>query len=724
MQTWQVHLLVLLGYLLLSIALTWPLAATWTTGIVGGSGGFAYGGSFGDATQNIWNMWWTRRALEHGQNPFWTDMLYYPEGVQMYLQTMNITNAFLTFPIHYLFGPVAAYNAAMLLAFTLTGYAGFLLVRAFGPGTWIAFLCGALLTASPFHMLKFHVNQLNLVSIQWLPFYFLALIWLERTIDHEPYTRKQTFRRSVVPILFATAMFVMVALTDWYWALICSLYTIIWFSLSFLRSPVRWRLLWRYILFGSGVLVCLAPIIIGIVQIRAQLPSVDVGENRYWRGYIQGFSADALGLVYPAAFQPFWAERAQETMKNLATGYGPDGWYVAAGWVLMFCAALGVWRGWRTHWQLLVVGGVAWLLSLGPTLRVLGMDTGVPMPFVLIQNLPVLSAGRRPSHFAVICIILAVIFAGIGLEYLRQLLAPKHARIVLLGVIVLAIMELWPSQQRIFFAFDQPDFLYRLRDAPGAVADLPLEQFESSRSLQHQIAHAQPILAGFVARRPQQYVTLRYVPLYNQIGFMRHWPEADIIPLTHNALVAMQCHYPVRHVLVMKEKALPERIQELQAVLLTLNDAPLLPAYEDTQYLWYELPLFADQCQPFVYLGGGWHEREYTDTEQWRWASAASDIWLVNPFEKAIYVTLHLRAEAPGERDATRVVDLWQVDRRIARWQVGRERRDYTVVVHVPPGSNQLQLRAPTSFDPQTERDLSIAVMNIHIQDYRVHEGQ
>lgn len=171
----RTHLLVLLGYFLLSIGLTWPLILHWSSGVYGGNpDGFVYPG-FGDASKNIWNMWWVRHALERGSNPFWNDRLYYPEGVQMYLQTMNIPDAMITMPINYLAGPIAAYNTAILFAFTLTAFAGFMLVRTYVPGIAIPLLCGALLTASPFHMVRFQVNHLSLISIQWIPLYVLAL---------------------------------------------------------------------------------------------------------------------------------------------------------------------------------------------------------------------------------------------------------------------------------------------------------------------------------------------------------------------------------------------------------------------------------------------------------------------------------------------------------------------------------------------------------------------
>src|SRR5687768_1234026 len=75
----RVHLLVLAGYTLLSLVLTYPLVTTLGTEVIGG----------GDVWQHIWNLWWVKEALVEGPtNPYFTDLLYYPDGVGLYFHTL------------------------------------------------------------------------------------------------------------------------------------------------------------------------------------------------------------------------------------------------------------------------------------------------------------------------------------------------------------------------------------------------------------------------------------------------------------------------------------------------------------------------------------------------------------------------------------------------------------------------------------------------------------
>ncbi len=749
----RTHLLVLLAYFLLSIGLTWPLIVQWHTAIVGGTGSFTYYGSFEDGSQNVWNIWWVRQAIAHRQNPFWATLLYYPQGVQMYMQTMNISNALYTLPVQYLAGTVAAFNTAILLAFTLTGYAGFLLVRAFVPGVYIPFFCGVLLTACPFHVFKLQVNQLHLMSMQWVPLYFLALIRLE--FPSEDATRRRdddmdgnplqvtdyrlqltrlvgiahchlspityhlkTPRRILASTVFAVAMFVLVVLTDWYWALLCAVYTAVWATLSLIRSPARGRLMVRYLMVGGGVLLCLTPLLVGMAQVRDHLPA-SLSLNPHWEGYTAGFSADAFGLFFPSVNQPLWGTWAQQWTQALSPPYGPDGWYIAAGWVLLLCAAWGIWVSWRTHWQLLIVSGVAWLFSLGPTLRIAGTDTGIPMPFALIQDLPLISAGRRPSHLAVIVIVLATVFAGIGLHHIRQYWPQRQSMLFFASIIGLSIIEFCPPPRNVY-RFEQPLVYQYLAQAPGAVADLPLSWRENARTLRNQMVHGQPILGGFVARWPD-YPILRYQPLLYQIGRMRPWPEGDIVPVSSATLQAMQCHTPIRHVVLHKDVETTGSYESLDASLTMLNGEPLVPAYENATYVWYELPLFEDQCQPFLYLGAGWYHLEHNLMLSWRRASATNDLWLVNPFDEPIIAHITMTAEG---FETARPIEVWQDDRRIAAWEVTRARRPYQWLVHLPPGTHRLQIRAATGWDAVTEREVSMAVMDLRIQDYTVLKAE
>ncbi len=759
--TFRTHLFVLSGYLLLSIALTWPLTRYWAT---------AYVGNFEEATRNSWNMWWVRRALTHGQNPFWTDILYFPDGLQLYVQPINISNTFLTLPVYELFGLAAAHNTAVLLAFALTGYGGFLLVQMFlstappceredeqgrSRCVVIPFLCGAMLTAGPFHMVQFEINHLNLLTIQWLPLYFLALYGLERgggttkrgsdgatrrrgnvtwiapripasshprilASSHPRILASSHPRRVLVPTLLAIAMFVLVTLTDWYWALFCGIATAVWCGLGLVCTRERGPLFQRYLLFGIGVLLCLSPLLIGIVRFREQVPTVDMSASVMWQGYIRGFSGDALGIFFPTIYHPLWGNAARELLQQTAPNYSPSGWYIAAGWVLLACAAVGVWYYGRARWQLLVVAGVMWVLSLGPSLRVAGVDTGIPLPYVWLQNIEMLSTARKPSHFAVVSIVLLTIFAGLGLQRLTQIVAPHYRSGFLLGVAALAAFELWPALPLEPQLFELHPVFAQIRKRPGVVADLPLEWRESGRALRNQFVHEQPLVAGYVSRRPD-YPILRYQPLLHQIGHMRSWPEGDIVPVSPTTLQAMQCYTPVRHVVLRKDAEITGSVESLQATLTMLNDGPLVPSYEDAIYVWYELPLFEDQCQPFVYLGQGWYDVEQNDELIWRWASATNDLWLVNPFAEPIIAHVTMTAEG---FETARPIEVWQDDRRIAAWEVERAQRPYQWLVHLPPGTHRLQIRAATGWDVVTEREVSMAVMDLRIQDYTVLKAE
>ena len=775
--TFRTHLLVLSGYLLLSIALTWPLTRYWAT---------AYVGNFEEATRNSWNMWWVRRALAHGQNPFWTDMLYFPEGLQLYVQPINISNTFLTLPVYALFGLAAAHNTAVLLAFALTGYGGFLLVRAYVPGVAIPFLCGAMLTAGPFHMVQFEFNHLNLLTIQWLPLYFLALYGLERgaeatrrfkaqsakrkaqnrgllgrdvfwskkgmrkaskgdlfctsrsdrfplkwvtcfallaptafrlkgafALQHKPHAACLVFRRIHTSALLAVAMFVLAALTDWYWALFCGIATVVWAGISLLQATAQERavLLWRYVLLGIGVLICLSPLLIGIALLREQVPRVDISQDQMWREYIQNFSGDALGMFFPTIYHPLWGEQMRALLQQTAPGYSPSGWYIAAGWVFLGCTAVGVWTHWRPHWPLLVVGGVLWLLSLGPSLRVAGIDTGIPLPYRLLQAIELLSTARKPSHFAIMTIVLATVFAGLGLQHMTQVVAPRYRSGMLLGVAALAAFELWPALPLAPQVFERHPVFAQIRERPGVVADLPLEWRESGRALRNQFVHEQPLVAGYVSRRPI-YETF-FIPHINQIGRMQH--HTDIVPMTHEVLAAMQCYAPVRHVVMQKDEGTPNSLYELRSLLTMLNGEPLPAAYEDASVFWYELPLFPSACQPFVYLGQGWYDVEGTATATWRWASAASDIWLVNPFETPLVAHLTIAIDSFA---FPRPVALWQDDQRLTQWDAGDVPRRVELVVNLPPGRQRLQLRAEPWLEQSatSERWLTVPVRQITLE--------
>ena len=109
-------LLALAGYLLLTLGLTYPLAAQFSRAIPGD--GF-------DGWQNYWNLWWIKTAvLEQHTHPWFTNLLYAPTGVGLLFHTLNAFNGFITLPIQLVFGLLPAYNTAVLFSRMRTGFPG------------------------------------------------------------------------------------------------------------------------------------------------------------------------------------------------------------------------------------------------------------------------------------------------------------------------------------------------------------------------------------------------------------------------------------------------------------------------------------------------------------------------------------------------------------------------------------------------------------------------
>ncbi len=684
----------LLAYLLLALWLTWPAAAAFGSQYFTGGERIFFFPDTPDAPQNIWNFWWAARALDAGRSLWFADLLYYPEGVQMALQTLNPLAVTLALPVTLTLGPTAAYNLTAIVAVALTGYAGFWLARAFAPGVVGPFLAGALLAAAPFHIAKLDSGQLNFVTMQWLVLFMLAFVHLCRGQG----------RRG--PPLAALA-YGAVLYTDWYWALVGAAFAAVWAGLSMIGAARPRALLVRCLAFGALSLALALPL---LAAARAAGESLPRDPNEMWLAYTLGYSADALGLFFPAARHPLWAAPVERFLVSVAPLSITEGSYTAAGWTLLALAIPGmIWYG-RRHWRLLVVALLAWLLAVGPTLHVLGHDTGLPMPYRLFQSLPLLGTARRPNLFGVITIVVAAVFAALALNSLRERLAPRGFARLLVAVAALGALELWPPA-RVPNVLPRPEVFTRIAAEPGVVVDLPLERGTDSRTLIHQMVHGQPMLRGYVAR-PPVYPTLAHSPLPAQLGQTRVWPDDDIVALDPEALAVMQCYYRLRYLVLEPGALTAEQEAAVLEVAARLHGAPLEPWYTDAHFRAYRLPLHADRCAPFVFLGNGWNSREGQGETVWRWSTGRSELYLVNPEAELRAVTLDLLAEG---REEGQPLTIRHAGRVVAELRLARPLRRYRVALLAPPGQSRWELLTPPAPDPASNREVGFAARVVKV---------
>lgn len=161
-----------LFFLAVALAATWPLAAHFAAAVPAGSH---------DLHQNLWGFWWWRTAVvDQNASPFFTNMLYAPDGLDITFHTHSSLNMIMTFGVNLLWGPMAAYNTAVILAVFLCGLGAYLLVREI-TGDYLAALGGGLIYALFPQHLEQLFEHLNLFSCQFIPFTLYFLIRTFRT---------------------------------------------------------------------------------------------------------------------------------------------------------------------------------------------------------------------------------------------------------------------------------------------------------------------------------------------------------------------------------------------------------------------------------------------------------------------------------------------------------------------------------------------------------------
>ena len=103
----------------------------------------------GDTVQQVWWFEWLPWAVSHGHNPLLTNTMWARlGGVNVLSNTSWLAPAAVLSPITLLFGPVASFNVANLLAPVVSGWAAFALWRVGFRGERVSALSPALFTPS------------------------------------------------------------------------------------------------------------------------------------------------------------------------------------------------------------------------------------------------------------------------------------------------------------------------------------------------------------------------------------------------------------------------------------------------------------------------------------------------------------------------------------------------------------------------------------------------
>ncbi|MDQ3704306.1 MAG: hypothetical protein M3437_03610 [Chloroflexota bacterium] len=562
-----------------------------------------------DAWLHLWDLWWVDKALvDLQQNPYQTTYLYHPTGLNLYYHSLNLLNALVSIPFQHLFNLTAAFNLLVLANLTLDGLTAYWLCRERTGSAGAGLVGGALFASTPLLGTSLDFGQLDEVTVWWVPLYMLAL-W--RALDSPgPVWKPGGGRRAAV---CAGLCLVGASLATWYFTAGLAVFTAFFVPLYLLQKDGGGTRQYLTRLWNAGLKVAVAVAL--FVALLSPLLWAMISERLSGATYMLPAprttifnSVDVLALFAPAQLE------LPELNAHNST--------VALGYVAIVLGVLGL----VARRNLALPLGVALLalivMSLGPVLQVAGNETGVPMPYALLNNVPFIGASRQPLRFLATAGMILSLLGAYGFAWWMARLRNSGSRARVTGAALLLIaVELFgvPRQLATTQAGEAVDFLRSSAEA-GAVLEVPYGEY-SALSLLHQTVHERPIVGGYTSRH------FPY-PFADAAPGLAQLVRADPAPLVAEDVVAPTVpetaqqsldYYSIRYVVVHKDDLATGRYGRLEEVLEALFGGES-PAYEDEDvaiYMAAGRDVVAGEQLPLVGLGGGWHSVEPDPTHRW-----------------------------------------------------------------------------------------------------------
>ena len=365
------ELLVVAFFALAACLLTWPLVIT-----PGAASGLR-----GDYFNNLWNGWWVRHSIVEGHSPYWTDYLYYPDGISLRRHTLSPVNSLFLATLAPALGEHAAFSLLLLVHFALSGWVFSLLARAVTGSVAGGVIGGLLYSFSPFH--AFYLCQVNVFSFEFLP---LTLLFFARYVANGG-------RWNLAGVALALAGTVMSA--EYYIVYAYLTGAILWATASWWAPGVALGPRSRRALIAAalGVLV--------VVVVAFPLLYATLGPERGAETGTAAFSVEKHRSNDLYGFH--WIGPKEESIVS---------WPTMLGYSTLLLVLVGARRVLRL-WPWLAVGLFFLVLSMGESLEIAGRDTGFPMPYALFGYVPVLSMLRKSDRaFLMVQMVVSLAAAG------------------------------------------------------------------------------------------------------------------------------------------------------------------------------------------------------------------------------------------------------------------------------------------------------------------------
>ena len=733
------NLYALLGYIILTLILTYPAILKMGTHLIGTDHLIVCGGAHVISDAPFWQgvLWWFDKAIiELGTNPLYSNYFLYPVGMTMFVAAII---GILLVPITHVFGTIVSYNIYVLSTFVLAGFGTYLLVKYLTENTKASFIAGIVYAFCPYHFAQVLGGDIHIASIQWIPFYLLFLMKMVK--------EKKRFDACLCAIFFS-----LTALSSWtlaVYAAIFSIMYIIYILYTNRDAIMSYNFIKEFAVFGIVSAALITPFALVLVNNMLTNPSMHKPLSNF-----VFYSADLLGFFIPGPDHTIFGNYVMPIYYNFTGNAAENTTYV--GYTVLILVLFTIWRIRAKKIRFFAISAlIFFILSLGPVLHINGIFTipvsglniddfvrsigiqlppgafdilssniVIPLPGLALYYLPILSMGRCPGRFDVMIMLMLAILIGFGVsEILKRVKDNNKKQLVCILIGSLIIFEFLAIPLPMS-STNAPDFYYQISDDSDDYALVELPLGASSPTAPHTASrylycfylsiHGKKFTGGGGSRESVPFYAFVRRILVLQKFEQFNITEDDILNQRLSLIgQSVLNYYDFRYVILHYNFLKNEYKDNAETILAQIfgNES----YYKEGEMVVYEVK--KNNLAPFMMLGNNWHEVEIWQGSPFRLMSNNATIQIINPTNETIEAKLKFVVTSiyqPG------TLNLYINNKQIESYNIGvihpNKTNISTPTITIRPGSNIVKLYTPEGVVVHGDsREVSMGFQNVRL---------